>query len=209
MPSFEELGIDLNGILSNHSNNNNINGDQNYNITSTPKIKLSTIKKMKEKVNSSKVMWFSGPPERKPLSVIFEYPSSGINSKIDHETILNQTNAYLKEIGGHVESLELIPRSVQFGSVYVEDLWVLTLNHMNTKFYTITNGIKINDEKILVKSYDDFIFSEYERFIRNEKFKKIIKNHEKVLANKNNNKSSKLSSLSNQQVQQQPQQQQS
>jgi hypothetical protein len=201
MPTFEELGIDLNGILSNHSNN--INGEQknsNYNnLSNTPKIKLSTIKKMKEKVNSSKVMWFSGPPERKPLSVIFEYPSSGINSKIDHETILNETNKYLKEIGGHVESLELIPRSVQFGSVYVEDLWVLTLNHMNTKFYTITNGIKINDEKILVKSYDDFIFSEYERFIRNEKFKKIIKNHEKALASKSN----KLNTLSNQQVQQQ------
>jgi hypothetical protein len=204
MPSFEELGIDLNGILSNHSNNNNnLNGDQiNSNLSSTPKIKLSTIKKMKEKVNASKVMWFSGPPERKPHSVIFEYPSSGINSKIDHETILNQTNIYLKEIGGHVESLELIPRSVQFASVYVEDLWVLTLNHMNTKFYTITNGIKINNETILVKSYDDFIFSEYERFIRNEKFKKIIKNHEKVLASKNN-KSNKFNSLSNQHLQQQ------
>ena len=181
MPSFEELGIDLNDLLA--SNNNNDQNTEAKNPSS--KVKTSTLKKLKDRVASSKVMWFSGPPERKPLSVIFECPASSPNVKIDHETILNETTKYLEQIGGHVESLEMIPRSVHFGSVYVEDLWVLTFSSMNTKFYTITNGIQINDERVLVKSYDDFIFSEYERFIRNEKLKKIIKNHEKALATKN------------------------
>ncbi len=187
MPTFEEMGIDLNSLIS------TANSGAANPVTSEPKVKLSTIKKLKEKVESSKVMWFAGPPERKPLSVIFEYPNTGPHTcKIDHETILNETNKYLKEVGGFVESLELIPRSVHFGSVYVEDLWVLTLNNMNTKFYAISNGIKIGESEaggklLVVKSYDEFIFSEYERFIRNEKFKKIIKNHEKTF-NANNKK---------------------
>ena len=198
IPSFEELGIDLNNILTsntNATNVNNLNSDsgnlqqqQQQVLYQSSKLKTSAYKKLKDKVNTSKCMWFSSPPERKPLSVIFE--STGISADIGHEQLLDETNNYLKETGGHVESLEYVPRSVHFGSVYVENLWILTLNDMNTKFYTITNGLKIKDEKLTVKSYDEFIFSEYERFIRNEKYKKLIKNHEKAVQQLNNAKSS-------------------
>ena len=133
-------------------------------------------------------MWFNGPPDRKPLSVIFEY--AGVD--IGHQTILDEVNSYLNSVSGFVESVEFVPRSVHFGSVYVENLWILTLNNMNTKFSTISNGIKIKDEKINVKSYDEFIFSEYEKFIRNEKYKLLIKNHEKSI-NLNPRRNSKKS----------------
>ena len=201
IPSFEELGIDLNNILSGNTNsaiiNTNLSSDsgnlqqQQQVLYQSSKLKASAYKKLKDKVNTSKCMWFSCPPERKPLSVIFE--STGISADIGHEQLLDETNNYLKEIGGHVESLEFVPRSVHFGSVYVENLWILTLNDMNTKFFTITNGLKIKDEKLTVKSYDEFIFSEYERFIRNEKYKKLIKNHEKAVQNLNNAKQSNTS----------------
>ena len=123
-------------------------------------------------------MWFSAPPERKPLCIMFEY--AGVDN-IDHETILQQTNEYLKQVNGYIECLEFVPRSVHLGSVYVENVWILKLNDMNTKFYTLKNGIRINDQKILVKSYDEFIFTEYENFIRNEKYKQLIRNHEKSI----------------------------
>ena len=211
MPSFEELGIDLNHILassannaanpysannynsSSSNNNNNLSEHLTMNIQyQNPKLKNAAYKKLKDKVNTSKVMFFSSPPERKPLSVIFEY--AGVD--IGHESILEETNKYLEQTGGHVESLEFVPRSVHFGSVYVENLWILTLNDMNTKFYTITNGIKIKDEKVSVKSYDEFIFSEYERFIRNEKYKKLIKNHEKAIEKAKNSQIGKRSKKS-------------
>ena len=206
IPSFEELGIDLNTILSANTNGNGSNGLSNQDSNSataaadaaqqllyqSSKLKASAYKKLKEKVSTSKCMWFSSPPDRKPLSVIFE--STGLSSDISHEQLLEETNKYLKPIGGHVESLEFVPRSVHFGSVYVDNLWILTLNDMNTKFFTITNGLRINpkdpEDKLTVKSYDEFIFSEYERFIRNEKYKKLIKNHEKAVQQLNNSKSS-------------------
>lgn len=190
IPTFEELGIDLNSILSSNSNNISTLADptallaQQQQQHQSSKLKASAYKKLKDKVNTSKCMWFAQIPERKPLAVIFETATATAHD-ISHEQLLEQTNQYLKEGHGHVESLQFVPRSVHFGSVYVDNLWILTLTDMNTKFFTITNGLRINvndkEEKISVKSYDEFIFSEYERFIRNEKYKKLIKNHEKAV----------------------------
>ena len=200
IPSFEELGINIKSIMkSENSTTTNvdsaisgINGlatsfggsESTANATlipgmeiHNPKLRNTVYKRLREKVDKAKVMWFAAPPMRKPMSVIFEY--AGVD--ISHATILEEVNNYIKVIGGNVEGLEFVPRSVHVNSVKVDNLWILTLNDMNTKFYTITNGIVIQKHKIAVKSYDDFIFSEYEKFIRNEKYKQLIKNHEKAV----------------------------
>ena len=192
IPTFEELGINLNSLLS--SDNNQVANSTNINSLNTngqastlqqtgmaeyqnAKLKNTAYKKLKEKVNANKCMWFNSAPERRPLDVIFEY--AGVD--MEHQTVLDEVNKYLKQIGGYVKSVEFIPRSVHMGSVYVENQWILSLSDPNTKFFTITNGIQIKEEKITVKSYDEFIFSEYERFVRNEKYKQLIKNHEKAV----------------------------
>ncbi|CAF0708858.1 unnamed protein product [Brachionus calyciflorus] len=184
MPTFEEMGINLDTIIKSNQNLNGefppINGAVKSEIQSS-KLKNSAYKKLKEKVSKAKVMWFASPPERKPFSVIFE--NAGVD--MSHETILDEANKYLKDIGGHVVSLEFVPRSVLLNSVYVENLWILNLSDNSTKFFTITNGLKIKDEIINCKSYDEFIFSEYENFIRNEKYKQLVKNHEKAIEKAN------------------------
>ncbi|RNA28900.1 hypothetical protein BpHYR1_049586 [Brachionus plicatilis] len=182
MPTFEEMGINLESLLKSHSGGElpPINGAAKSDIQSA-KLKNSAYKKLKEKVSKSKVMWFASPPDRKPFSVIFEYAGVDMN----HATLLEEANNYLKHIGGHVISLEFVPRSVLLNSVYVENLWILNLNDNNTKFFVITNGLKIKDEVINCKSYDEFIFSEYENFIRAEKYKQLIKNHEKAIEKNN------------------------
>lgn len=198
IPTFEELGINLNSLLSdNPTGNSNINLNTNgATNTQQPtgmadyqnaKLKNTAYKKLKEKVNANKCMWFNSAPERRPLDVIFEY--AGVD--IEHQTVLDEVNKYLREIGGYVKSVEFIPRSVHTGSVYVENQWILSLSDPNTKFFTITNGIQIKEEKIVVKSYDEFIFSEYERFVRNEKYKQLIKNHEKAVQLSNKQKEAK------------------
>jgi hypothetical protein len=208
IPSFEELGINIHGILKSECSTSLANGEQtatasNYGLTSStaansvsaseaasvlasaaanlefhnPKLKGVVYKRLREKVNKAKVMWFAAQPERKPMSVVFEF--AGVD--IDHETVLEEVNQYIEHIGGNVESLEFVPRSVHVNSVNVDNLWIMTLNDMNTKFYTITNGLVIGKQKLPVKSYDEFIFSEYEKFIRNEKYKQLIKNHERAV----------------------------
>lgn len=178
MPTFEEMGINLEILLKSNTGDElpPINGAIKSEIQSA-KLKNSAYKKLKDKVSKSKVMWFAAPPDRKPFSVIFEYAGVDMN----HSTLLDEANKYLKDIGGHIISLEFVPRSVLLNSVYVENLWILNLNDNSTKFYLITNGLKIKDEIIHCKSYDEFIFAEYENFIRNEKFKQLIKNHEKAI----------------------------
>ena len=207
MPTYEELGINLEAILldgNSSQSGESSNGYSGHAATGTgggiyvqpqasgetkataaplveyqsAKLKNSAYKKLRERVRTTKVMWFNGPPERRPTSVVFE--CSGL--EMSHHTIVERVNESLKRVHGYVVSVEFVPRSVHFGSVYVENLWILTLNDMNTKFYTMTNGVQIkDDEKIAVKSYDDFIFQEYERFIRTEKYKQLIRNHEKAV----------------------------
>ena len=143
----------------------------------TGKLKNVVYKKLKEKVATTKVMWFSAPPIFKPLSVVFEYAGFDLT----HETILDDVNKCLEGVNGQVVEIEFVPRSVHFGSVNVQNLWVLTLNHRDAKFYTISHGIEINSEKVIPKSYDDYIFTEYEKYIRTEKYKVMIKNHEKAV----------------------------
>jgi hypothetical protein len=205
IPSFEELGINIKNILKNEcptsaSNADPTNGGGMSNVEAAnvlaaaaanleihnPKLKNTVYKRLREKVTKAKVMWFAAPPERKPMGVVFEH--AGVD--ISHETVLEEVNNYIDHIGGNVESLEFVPRSVHVNSVHVDNLWILTLNDMNTKFYTITNGIVLGKQKIPVKSYDEFIFSEYEKFIRNEKYKQLIKNHEKAVEKSLKKKSS-------------------
>lgn len=139
------------------------------------------------KVAKSKVMWFSCPPERRPLSVIFELPTSDdTNGDLGHQAILDEVNAYVKHVGGRVESVEFVPRSVLLNSVYVDNMWIVTLNDSSTKFFAINNGIEIRSRKYTARSYDEFIFAEYEKFIKTEKYKQLIRNHEKAVQTSQN-----------------------
>lgn len=145
------------------------------------------------KVAKSKAMWFSSAPERRPLSVIFELASgesSNVEGEIGHETILDDVNAYLKPMGGRVERLEFLPRTVLLNSVYVDNMWIVTLSDSNTKFYAINNGIQIRGRKYTVRSYDEFIFAEYEKFVKTEKYKQLIRNHERAVQNSNQTRKS-------------------
>lgn len=116
------------------------------------------------------------------MSVIFEYAGD----EFGHEKILEEVDKCLKGCSnnGRAVCLEFVPRSVQLGSVYVENQWILTLDCQKTKFFCITNGLRLGGDGVEVQSYDEFIFKEFERFIRVEKYKHLIKNHEKaVLSN--------------------------
>lgn len=144
------------------------------------------------KVAKSKVMWFPCAPERRPLSVIFELPTSDdTGGDLGHQMILDEVNAYVQHLGGRVEGVEFVPRSVLLNSVYVDNMWIVTLNDSNTKFYTINNGIEIRGRKYAARSYDEFIFAEYEKFVKTEKYKQLIRNHEKAVQTTQSRKSSK------------------
>lgn len=165
MPPLEKLEL---GTFGYDGNMHGTNG----------KLKNAVYKKLKEKISSTKVMWFSEPPARKPLSIIFDYGSVDIT----HKEIMDEVNKSLKGTGQVVE-VEFVPRSVHFSSVYVENMWIVSLTNKDAKYHTISSGIHVNDQKIMPKSYDEYINLEYEKYIRSEKYKKLIKNHEKHLNN--------------------------
>ncbi len=144
------------------------------------KLKNTAYKKLKNKLETTKVMFFNKAPTLKPSSIVLEL--NGFD--LSHMDIYEQINKFLKDAGGwKVVELEFIPRSVHFGSVFADNLWIVTLNEKDAQHYLISNGIVIDGHKALPKSHDEFMNTEYERFIRAEKYRELIKNHEKAISN--------------------------
>jgi hypothetical protein len=142
------------------------------------KLKNNVYKKLKNKLEVTKVMYFTEAPISKPTSIIFELGGFDVS----HSEVLDQVGKCLEDDWKVVE-LEFIPRSVHLGSVLVDNLWMVTLNQRDAKHFLITNGIIIDGRKILPKSHDEFMNTEYERFIRAEKYRELVRNHEKIISN--------------------------
>jgi hypothetical protein len=181
MPAYDDIDLDSDIKYT-------YNG-QSYDaqVTTKGKLKNSTVKQIKEKLSKTRVMWFSKPPERKPLSIIFE--CTGVD--VSHEEIIENINECLASIDGQVTQVEFVPRSVHLSSVYVDNLWIVTLNTKDAKYNLISREFFINGQKINAKSYDEYINMEYEKYIRSEKYRQLLKSHEKALKQqKNKNKNS-------------------
>ena len=116
----------------------------------------------------SKIMWFSSAPESKPFSGMFECA----DTSIDHNVIMEEANEYLKLVDSFVVSLELLPRRVYLNTVYILDVWIVTLNDMKGKYHLIANGLTINGKHFHIRSYDEFMLAEYEQFMRHERKKR-------------------------------------
>jgi hypothetical protein len=146
---------------------------------SAGKLKNTVYKKLKNKLEVTRVMYFTEAPVSKPLSIVFEL--NGFDA--GHSDILNETSKCLMNDDWKVTELEFVPRSVHFGSVFVDNLWIVTVNAKDAKYFLISHGVIINDQKIMPKSHDEFMNTEYERYIRAEKYRELIKNHEKAMSN--------------------------
>lgn len=160
---------------------------------------LETYQKLKKRLSNKKVWYFSGPPEKRPNSIIAIIPADA-PFEVDHQCLLNAIYEHLKNVETHQDqsanerilSIEYVPLSCLLSSSEVSNQFIIDCDEHQTKQTLLGTPLKISLHKqsvnIEFQSHDELMQKEFEKFIKSEKYHELLKNHEngrkKVSANK-------------------------
>lgn len=153
---------------------------------------LDTYKKIKQRLSHRKLWYFSGPPEKKVNAVVItlpvEYPS-----KITHEKLLDLLYDRLKsfptdeniKIRQRILSIEYLPLSCIFSSFDVANQFVVDCDGNETKQHLLDKPLTVIIHKhsiaLEIQSYDEYIQREYQKYLKAEKYRELIRNHDEAV----------------------------
>lgn len=160
---------------------------------------VETYQKLKKRLNNRKVWHFSDPPEKKPNAILAILPTdSSIN--IDHQRLIDALYEHLKNsitdentpIEQKILSIEFIPLSCILNSHDIPNQFIIDCDTNETKRQLMDKPLKITSNKhsitIELNSYDESMQREYEKFIKSEKYRELIKNHDAAVKRTSSNK---------------------
>ena len=148
-----------------------------------------TYEKLKKRLSNRKVWYFDNPPEKKPNALLAILPTDSSIS-IDHQrlydalydrlkTVLTDQNSNLT---GRILSIEFMPLSCILNSSDIPNQFIVDCDSKETKKQLMDKPLKISVNKqsamIELRSYDEDMQREYEKFIKSEKYRELIKNHD-------------------------------
>jgi hypothetical protein len=150
---------------------------------------IETYEKLKKRLNNRKVWYFEEAPEKKPNALLAILPSdSSIN--IDHQRLYDALYDRLKTslTNGdsiseqRIVSIEFIPLSCILNSNDISNQFIVDCDTIETKRQLMDKPLKIslnkNSAMIELHSYDEDMQREYEKFIKSEKYRELIKTHD-------------------------------
>jgi hypothetical protein len=152
-------------------------------------MKIETYQKLKKRLNSRKVWHFDGPPEKKPNALLAILPPD-LSIHIDHQRLFDALYDRLKisltnenfNIEQQILSIEFVPLSCILNSNEISNQFIIDCDTIETKRQLMDKPLKILLNKqttmIELQSYDENIQREYDKFIKSEKYRELIKNHE-------------------------------
>lgn len=151
-----------------------------------------TYQKLKKRLNSRKVWHFDGPPEKKPNALLIIIPSD-TTIFIDHQRLLDALYDRLKTestmesptIEDKILSIEFVPLNCILNSSDISNQFIVDCDTLETKQKLMENPLKIvvNKNSLLLEllSYDETIHREYDKFIKSEKYRELIKTHDSAV----------------------------
>lgn len=150
---------------------------------------VETYQKLKKRLTNRKVWYFSGPPEKKPNAVLAILPSD-LLMNIDHQRLYDALCERLKSSSinedsnfeQQILSIEFVPLTCILNSNEISNQFIIDCDSMATKRSLLEKPLKIvmNKHSVTVElqSYDENIQREYEKFVKSEKYRELIKNHD-------------------------------
>ena len=153
---------------------------------------LDTYQKLKQRLRNHKLWYFSCPPEKKPHALIAVLPVSHSVS-IQHQQILDCLYDRLKSssieqnlnVKHRILSIEFLPLICILDSFDIPNQFVIDCDNSETKKELIDKPLKLNVNKqsitIELLSYDEVMRKEYEKSIKAEKYRQLIKNHDQAV----------------------------
>jgi hypothetical protein len=150
-------------------------------------MKLETYQKLKKRLNNRKVWYFSEPPEKRPSALLAIIPPEA-PIDIDHQVLYDALCDALKDSSSNsnseqrILSIEYLPLSCILNSLDMANQFVVNCDSNETKRQLMGKPLKITLNKysvnIELQSYDENIQREYEKFVKAEKYRELIKNHD-------------------------------
>ena len=160
-------------------------------IDESGQMTLETYQKLKKRLTTRQVWYFNGPPEKKPNALIALIPIDG-SMRIDHQRLLDALHERIRSfstddsvaIDQRILSLEFIPLNCILNSNEISNQFVIECDTNETKQQLMENPLKMLLHKQTVPidliSYDENMRREYEKFIKAEKYRELIKNHDEA-----------------------------
>ncbi|CAF1073691.1 unnamed protein product [Adineta ricciae] len=152
-------------------------------IGESGQMKLETYQKLKKRLNNRKVWYFSEPPEKRPNALLAIIPSESLIT-IDHQVLYDNLCDILRTAPNEqqIVSLEYLPLSCILNSLDMSNQFIVECDTNETKRQLMEKPLKIVSNKcsvlIELHSYDEAIQKEYEKFVKAEKYRELVKNHE-------------------------------
>lgn len=144
-----------------------------------------TYHKLKKRLNNRKVWHFASPPVKKPHALLAIIPTDS-TMNIDHQQLSQNLYERLKTISPDVEqrilSIEFVPLSCILNSYDISNQFIIECDSLETKQQLMEKPLKITSNKqsmvLEFQSYDEIMQREYEKYIKSEKYRELIKNHD-------------------------------
>jgi hypothetical protein len=152
-------------------------------------MQLDTYQKLKKRLNARKVWYFNAPPEKKPNALIAILPPN-LPTIIDHKRLLDCFSERLKttsniDIEERIISIEFIPLSCILDSYDISNQFIIDCDTNETKEKLLDKPLKFNLNKqsitVELQSYDENIQREYDKSIKAERYRELIKNHDEAV----------------------------
>ncbi|CAF1061835.1 unnamed protein product [Rotaria sordida] len=155
-------------------------------------MKIETYQKLKKRLSHRKIWHFSEPPEKKPNALLANLPLD-FSIYINHQYLLDCLYDHLKTLSfdenfiknDQILSIEFVPLSCILNSDDIQNQFIIDCDSIETKDKLMEKPLKISLNKqtstIELRSYDYEIHREYEKSIKAEKYRELIKNHEEAI----------------------------
>lgn len=152
-------------------------------------MKIETYQKLKQRLIQQKIRFFSDAPEKKPNALIAILPAN-LSQTITHQCLLDglaehwQSSAENDEfdIEQKIVSLEFVPLTCILDSYHISNEFIIDCDCQQTKQELVDKTLKIQLKKQMISvdlfSYDEHMRKEYQKFLKSEKYRELIKNHE-------------------------------
>ena len=158
-------------------------------IDENGQMKIETYQKLKKRLNNRRVWYFSEPPEKKPNALLATITSDTFNN-INHQRLYDVIHDHLKSLaaqgGSNIEnkilSIEFVPLSCILNSNDAQNQFIVDCDDVETKQKLMEKPLKIASNRQLTTielcSYDESMQKEYEKFLKSEKYRELIKKHD-------------------------------
>lgn len=161
-------------------------------IDENGQMKIETYQKLKKRLNNRKIWYFSEAPEKKPnalLAIVPLDPSISMNHQRLFDCLGNQLKSVSTNEDFAVEeriiSIEFMALSCILNSYDIPNQFIIDCDSTETKKKLLEKPLKFASSKqtfiIELHSYDEYMHKEYEKSIKAEKYRELVKNHDEAI----------------------------